>query len=205
MIWSQDEYIKAWDFATRAHAGQTFQSEREGERLPYINHLAAVAMEVMAALSADQAPRQSTEDVNLAVQCALLHDTLEDTSTSYDELQSIFGDAVANGVLALTKNCQLPKTERMADSLVRIQQCPQSVWWVKLADRITNLSEPPFTWSNSKKSAYRQEAMLILAALASSHVTLATRLQQKINIYLRYIEPGQCGFSPDNNVLLCDK
>ena len=43
-------------------------------------------------------------DLDFAVQVALLHDIIEDTATTYDELAEHFGSKVADGVLALTKN-----------------------------------------------------------------------------------------------------
>jgi len=87
----------------------------------------------------------NTEDFNvaLAIQAALLHDTIEDTDTTFSEVEENFGTAVANAVLALTKNESLPKEEQMMDSLKRIKKLPYDVWAVKMADRITNLQKPP--------------------------------------------------------------
>jgi (p)ppGpp synthase/HD superfamily hydrolase len=62
-------------------------------------------------------------DLNYAVQLALLHDTLEDTETKLSELEEKFGEKVALGVEALTKNDNLTsKKERMDDSLIRINK-----------------------------------------------------------------------------------
>ena len=47
-------------------------------------------------------------DINTAVQIALLHDVLEDTDTTYEELEETFGNDVATGVLTLTKQTELP-------------------------------------------------------------------------------------------------
>jgi (p)ppGpp synthase/HD superfamily hydrolase len=137
-------------------------------------------MEVMSAI----VQQPNMENPNLSIQCALLHDTLEDTPVTYDELLLRFGEDVSNGVLALTKNKQLPtKTEQMADSLMRIRSQPHEIWIVKLADRITNLQTPPSHWSKQKIRAYREEAITILDALGSSHDYLATRLEKKIEHY----------------------
>jgi guanosine-3',5'-bis(diphosphate) 3'-pyrophosphohydrolase len=51
----------------------------------------------------------------------------------------------------LTKKENLPKGEKMVDSLKRIKDLQKEVWAVKLADRITNLQEPPQSWDNFKK------------------------------------------------------
>jgi len=183
--WSQETYIKAWDFASRVHNGQTYATSQAGESIAYINHIGAVAMEVMWAIT--QTP---TCDGDLAVQCALLHDVIEDTSYTQSDLAALFGQAVAQGVAALSKNPELPKAEQMADSLQRIRQQPQEIWMVKMADRINNLDDPPFYWENAKKLAYREEARLIYQQLHRANDHLAERLQSKIAAYDQYLEPA---------------
>ena len=181
--WSQEFFKDAWNFATRFHKGQTFQGPQQGEQIDYLNHVGSVAMEVIWAL-----PTDPKLDGNLAVQCALLHDVLEDTPATYELVLERFGRQVADGVLALTKDHRLPtKEEQMADSLYRIRFQPKEVWMVKLADRITNLYEPPCHWDNAKRNAYRQEAMQIHYALRDANVSLAGRLWEKIEQYPRYL------------------
>jgi len=183
--WCPESYKVAWQFATRKHAGQTYGGAEEGERIPYINHLASVTMEVSLAAVTTPEPVNAT----LAVQCALLHDTIEDTDATYDEVSSLFGAEVAEGVLALSKDTNLPtKQAQMQDSLQRIQQQPKEVWMVKLADRITNLYRPPFYWHNDKILAYQSEAQLILDALGSSNAVLTTRLAEKISAYPQFLK-----------------
>lgn len=175
-IWSQEKYLAAWLFAAEAHGAQTVP----GTALPYVVHVGAVAMEVTAALVNGSA----VDNPDLAVQCALLHDVIEDTSISVDLVAARFGDAVAAGVLALSKDSRLPtKTEQMADSLRRIQQQPREVWMVKLADRTVNLQPPPPHWAAAKIAAYREEARTILAVLGPADAYLAKRLAQKIEVY----------------------
>ena len=93
--WDRESYIKACRFAAQAHRGQLVP----GSDLPYLMHLNLVSMEILAALSAE-----SGHNGDLAIQCALLHDTIEDTDTSYEQIESIFGISVADGVAALSKN-----------------------------------------------------------------------------------------------------
>lgn len=175
--WSQDAYIKAYRFAVEAHNGQLFP----GTKLPYIMHVSFVCVEVIATLAYE--PEQ---DGNLTVQCALLHDVIEDTAVTYKDVKGEFGTAVANGVLALTKNNTLPKPQQMADSLHRIQQQPYEIWLVKLADRITNLAQPPHYWSREKKERYQQEAIQIHSALHEASPYLGARLLEKIKTYESY-------------------
>ena len=174
--WSQDLYIKAYQYAAKAHNGQLLP----GSELPYIVHLSFVSMEIMAALTEDYRKL----DGNLAIQCALLHDTMEDAGISYYEIRDIFGQRVADGVNALSKRSMFAtKKEKMIDSLVRIKTQPIEVWMVKLADRITNLMPPPSHWSQKKIENYREEAKLIFTALKGANEYLASRLYMKIEAY----------------------
>lgn len=169
----QTIYQETIKFAARRHGEQ--KQIIPGTDLPYLVHLANVAMEVLMA-----AANTPQFNAGLAVQLALLHDTLEDTNTSYQELESRFGKQVADGVFALTKDPGLPGDKKMQDSLDRIKQQPKEVWAVKLADRITNLQKPPLHWSIEKIEAYRIEAALILQELKGGNVYLEDRLGEKI-------------------------
>jgi (p)ppGpp synthase/HD superfamily hydrolase len=179
-VWNQDIYTRTWHFASELHKGQALP----GSEIPYINHLANVSQEVMAAL----AHGAEVENPDLAVQCALLHDTLEDTDCTFDQILQAFGEQVANGVSALSKDCSLgSKQAMMSDSLQRIQQQPKEVWMVKLADRISNLQKPPVHWDREKKQYYRHEAQCIHDALKEACPYLAYRLQSKIDNYVAYM------------------
>lgn len=178
-IWTPDIYTTTWNFASEAHQGQTVP----GTKLPYINHIANVTMEVMTAI----ANTANVANPNLAIQCALLHDTIEDTTVTYESLVVHFGHEVANGVMALTKNENLPdKATKMVDSLARIQQQPHEVWMVKLADRISNLQPPPGFWDKPKIHRYREEAEMIQTSLGAANDYLAQRLTEKIQAYERF-------------------
>jgi (p)ppGpp synthase/HD superfamily hydrolase len=175
-VWDQDVYLKAWNFASIVHNKQKVP----GSNLPYINHIGLVAMEAIAAI----AHGAHIEKPNLLVVCALLHDTIEDTSTTYDEITSEFGAEIADGVWSLTKNETLPsKRERMEDSICRIKQQPQEVWMVKLCDRITNLQPPPRDWDQEKISAYKEEARFVWDQLGQANPFLAGRLKMRIDGY----------------------
>jgi (p)ppGpp synthase/HD superfamily hydrolase len=135
-------------------------------------------MEIIAALS-----QESGYDGDLAIQCALLHDTIEDTDTTYAQIKSTFGIRVADGVQALSKNPDLEKSQQLTDSLDRIQQQPQEIWMVKLADRITNLQPPPTHWTDEKILRYQQGAVEIHARLQTASPYLGSRLAKKIHNY----------------------
>ena len=178
-IWDQDKYQQAWNFASEIHNGQTLPASD----IPYINHLGLVAMEATATVA-----HEAIDSPNLLVLCALLHDAIEDTDATYEDIASRFGRDIADGVLALTKNTQLPsKPEQMKDSLRRIKLQPKEVWMVKLCDRITNLQQPPSHWNKAKIASYQSEARLILEALGEASPFLAQRLAAKISNYDQYL------------------
>ena len=177
--WSPDAFAKAWHFASLHHAGQTYAGPEEGQSFDYLTHVGSVVVELIWAL-----PTAPNTDGNLALQCAVLHDVIEDTDATYDLVAESFGKAVADGVMALSKNPALPtKAGQMADSLRRIRQQPQEVWMVKMADRITNLDPPPYHWDDTKIKAYRREAIAIHDALHTANAALANRLREKIKQY----------------------
>jgi len=181
--WDQEVYIQAWNFATQKHAGQTYGGSKEGMQVDYLNHIGVVAMEVMHCLQYTKIKY----DANLAIQCAILHDTIEDTNTTYEEIESIFGKKVAEGILALTKNEKLSKEQKMIDSLNRINLLTAEIATVKVADRITNLYHPPFYWDSNKIESYLQESKLIAQELTKADSVLVERLMYKIKEYKKFI------------------
>ncbi|MBN2695804.1 bifunctional (p)ppGpp synthetase/guanosine-3',5'-bis(diphosphate) 3'-pyrophosphohydrolase [bacterium] len=181
---SIDKIQDIWLLVSKLHKGQSYGGAEEGLKIDYINHIGSVVFEIMNAIKFD-----STIDEELAISCALLHDTIEDTSIDYQFIKDSFGVSIADGVLALTKNSQISgKTEQMIDSLERIKSQPKEIWCVKLADRICNLYAPPFYWNRDKKIAYLNEAKIIYNHLKDGNDYLSNRLLQKIDSYKHYIE-----------------
>lgn len=126
-------------------------------------------------------------NADLAIKCAIFHDSIEDTEQSFEGVKELFGIEVANEVMALTKNEELEsKEEMMLDSLNRIKEQLKEIWAVKMADRICNLYAPPFYWNKERKMMYQKEAQLIHRELKEGNNYLAERLEKKINEYARY-------------------
>ena len=179
-MFSQENYIEVLNFAALAHGEQ-----KTPKGLPYIAHITCVAMEVINACEKSQLEQNKTD---LAISCALLHDVIEDTNITYDEIYVKFGDKIANGVEALTKDkTKSTKQEQMKDSLERLLAQPYEIQMVKLADRITNLGIPPKHWDSEKIKKYQEEAALILSCLKNSNIYLSKRLEEKIEEYKKYI------------------
>ena len=177
IAWRVDEYIRALHFAGKAHSGQ----EIPGSGLPFIVHLSSVSLEVISAMMVEP-----EHDGDLMIKCALLHDVLEDTKVTYDQVKSEFDVRVADGVKALTKNSEIEKTLQMVECLARIQKQPQEIWMVKLADRIVNLQPPPSYWTPERRSQYLEQSKEIYEALKVASQFLATRLLSKIQDYKQY-------------------
>jgi (p)ppGpp synthase/HD superfamily hydrolase len=161
---------EAWLFAARKHLGQSYP----GTDLPYLVHIGAVLLNLVPALE-----RAPLLDADLARCCAILHDTVEDTKTTHDEIEAQFGKRIAAGVAALTKDKQ-KGPRAMEDSLQRIQTQPREIWLVKLADRAANLGTPPAHWSREKCLAYAAEGETILNTLGTASAELAARLAERI-------------------------
>jgi (p)ppGpp synthase/HD superfamily hydrolase len=173
-----DKYDAAARFAAAAHLGQTLK----GSDVPYLLHVTLVAAEVMTALQ-----HEAVDDPDLAVQCALLHDTVEDTSVTLDQIADRFGAVVAAGVDALSKRSGVDRA--MEDSLRRVDASSREIRLVKLADRTANMAAPPHFWSSDKRRAYRAQAQMILDRLGDASPTLAARLAARIEAYGEFLHP----------------
>ena len=182
--WAIDELQDIWQLASNLHDGQKYGGQEEGQKIEYINHIGSVTFEILKAIEID-----NTLNSDLSIKCAILHDTIEDTKLTIEEVENRFGKNVANGVLALTKKEQDDTVkDKMLDSLARIKKQPKEVWAVKMADRICNLYAPPFYWSNDKKKAYLDEAKIIHKELKNGSSYLANRLLEKIEKYNSFID-----------------
>ena len=179
-MFCQENYTKALEYASCAHGEQ-----KTPKGLPYVVHITSVTMEV---INACEKSKLDVDKANLAISCALLHDVIEDTNITYDDLYVDFSETIANGVEALTKDKSLEtKQEQMKKSIEMLLEQPYEVQMVKLADRITNLSTPPGHWSKDKKKAYLKESSFIYSCLKNSNVYLSKRLEEKIENYKKFI------------------
>lgn len=115
-------------FAARAHTGQL----RKDRATPYFSHAARVALTLRHTFAC-------ADPVALAA--ALLHDTIEDTTTDYDDLDESFGPEVAAIVAALTKNMILPERDREPEYDARLVKADWRARLIKLADAYDNLAD----------------------------------------------------------------
>lgn len=175
-----DLYRDALDFACKAHN----QQKMPASELPYFLHISEVMTETLLAF-------QETNDKNLnqdlGVLVAILHDTIEDTDATLEEIEKKYGNDVKNGVWAMTKDEKLPKEEQMNDSLEKLLKEPIEVQMVKLADRVVNLKAPPSYWAAIRTRQYCDESKVILEKLGKANQYLAKRLEEKIENYKQYL------------------
>lgn len=163
-------------FASIAHEGQKMFEPQ----VCYVTHIVGVASNVLEAY--ENGDRDF--DLDYALKVAMLHDTMEDTSVTYLDIVSKFGKDIADGVSALSKNENIDKELRMADSIARIKKLRKEVAIVKLADRVYNLRCAPKGWSKEKREGYVKEGSLIHSELGYANTYLADKLLNRIDHYL---------------------
>ena len=133
----------AFEFAAVKHTDQRRKGAR-GE--PYLNHLAEVARLLVDATGGADAA---------LIAAGLLHDTIEDTDTSYAELVAAFGTDVADLVEEVTDDKNLPKQERKRLQVEKASGKSPRARMIKIADKISNLlalqRTPPADWSETRK------------------------------------------------------
>ncbi|MBR6779295.1 MAG: bifunctional (p)ppGpp synthetase/guanosine-3',5'-bis(diphosphate) 3'-pyrophosphohydrolase [Clostridia bacterium] len=176
MKWDNKKLYKALCFATKKHKNQQLKHPKD---VPYSAHLCAVLTNAIKYAS------ELKEDINwdLLVCSALLHDTIEDTETTYEEILSEFSKDVADAVLSLTKNNDIPHNNRIKDSIDRIKKQPKEVAIVKMSDRLFNMHiRIPF-WSEEKSREYAEEAKLICDELGYACEPLRVELKNYIKNY----------------------
>jgi myo-inositol-1(or 4)-monophosphatase len=115
---------EAAEFAAKAHEGVM----RKGSRIPYIYHPMEVALVVS----------QMTDDEEL-IAAAYLHDVLEDTPTTAEELRELFGDRVVALVMAETEDKSRSWRERKAHTIEHVKYAPREIQILTLADKVCNL------------------------------------------------------------------
>lgn len=147
--------LRAATFAADKHRGQR---RKDAEASPYINHPLALASVLTN--------EGKISDTNV-IAAALLHDTVEDTETTIEELQAAFGIEIAEIVAEVTDDKSLPKAERKRLQVVKSAAKSDGAKLVKLADKICNLRDivasPPPDWPVERRQAYFDWAEQVIA------------------------------------------
>jgi GTP diphosphokinase / guanosine-3',5'-bis(diphosphate) 3'-diphosphatase len=156
--------LDALAFAAERHRDQ----RRKGiESSPYINHPIALAR--MLVLEA----RIEEPEV---IAAALLHDTIEDTETTLEELAARFGERVAGIVAEVTDDTALPKLDRKRLQVEHAAELSREAKLVKLADKTCNLRDvascPPADWSLERRAEYFDWAKRVVDRLRGTNPSL---------------------------------
>lgn len=138
--------LQAASFAAKKHRGQ----QRKGAvEEPYINHPLEVA-NLLANVG-------KVEDYDILI-AALLHDTIEDTETTKEEIAELFGKRVSAMVLEVTDDKSLPKAERKQKQIEHAPHLSVGAKQIKLADKSSNIRDvtenPPDFWSDERRLEY---------------------------------------------------
>ena len=152
--------LRAASFAARKHHGQT----RADNQTPYFSHVARVTLILSHVFGVED------EEVLTA---SLLHDTLEDTATDYDEIEALFGTRIADYVVLLTKNVMLPKNDREEDYVRRLTEAPEPVMIAKMADLYDNLSDRIHSPKLRKTAATAEKLLGIFGPRLHSRIGVA--------------------------------
>ena len=159
-----NQLIRAIAFAADKHRKQR---RKDADASPYINHPIALA----SVLSAEG----GIEDQRVLI-AAILHDTIEDTDTSYDELVQWFGEEIARIVAEVTDDKSLPKAERKRLQIEHAAHISHEAKLVKLADKICNLRDilatPPADWTEERKREYFDWAKRVVDEMRGAHAEL---------------------------------
>ena len=150
-------FIRAVAFAAEKHRNQR---RKDAEASPYINHPIALA-NVLA--------NEGNVEESTVLCAAVLHDTIEDTETTADEIRELFGDQVTSIVLEVTDDKSLDKDIRKKLQIEHAPHLSREAKLVKLADKICNLRDilvaPPAGWSAERKREYFDWAEQVVAGL----------------------------------------
>jgi guanosine-3',5'-bis(diphosphate) 3'-pyrophosphohydrolase len=166
------EVRRATGFAAWKHTGQF----RKGEgKTPYIHH----PIEVAAILS--EAGAVTDSDL---LQAALLHDTIEDTETSSDEIETHFVSRVCSIVLEVTDDASLQKPERKAAQIAHAPHISKEAQSLKLADKISNVFDVAFStpvdWPAERQLAYFDWASQVVAGLRGCNAALEALFDEQV-------------------------
>lgn len=165
--------LDAASFAADKHRRQR---RKDAEASPYINHPLALA-DILARVG-------GVEDAKV-IAAALLHDTVEDTDTSIEELQARFGKRIASMVAEVTDDKSLSKEERKRLQVTKARTKSLGARLVKLADKIANLrdltSAPPADWSDERRAQYFDWAREVVGELRGTSPSLEAAFDEAYN------------------------
>jgi len=182
MVVEEVDYNKALEFATEKHKGQV----RRVDKTPYINHPIRVA---------DVLKLYAPEDENYStlLACAYLHDTLEDTNTSFIELKNCFGLLVARIVMEVSTAPFASDEVKTAYLCRQVKYMSSRALTIKLADRLDNISDLANMEKEKMAVKIDQTSKMINCILKSRHLnklqlTLCTLIKRQLEECKKFLK-----------------
>jgi guanosine-3',5'-bis(diphosphate) 3'-pyrophosphohydrolase len=171
--------IEGVNFAAKKHQSQL---RKDMAQTSYLVHLLSVAHHLVSV------GHVRIPEIIIA---SLLHDTLEDTETTYQEIISLFGEKVADYVQEVTDNKSLPKVERKRLQIVTAPHKSAGAAQIKLADKWDNLNDllqfPPPEWTHERIISYFAWAKQVVEALPWVNANLVHSVEKVLEEYQNVI------------------
>ncbi|XP_076544757.1 metazoan SpoT homolog-1 isoform X1 [Osmia lignaria lignaria] len=149
------------------------QRRKDSEGTPYVNHVIGVANILI---------QEGNVHDPVVILSALLHDTVEDTNTTFEEIEAQFGTEVCNVVKEVTDDKSLPKQERKRLQIENAPKNSHKAKLVKLADKLYNLRDleknPPVGWSPERIKEYFKWAKAVIDGCRKTNSNLETELDK---------------------------
>ena len=162
--------LRALEFAAWKHRDQR---RKDSNASPYINHPIALATVLRI--------EGNVQDATV-IAAALLHDTIEDTETTWQELRGAFGEEIAEIVLEVTDTKWLDSATRKRPQVQKALASSKRAKLVKLADKICNLRDilasPPAKWTLERQQKYFDWAKEVVDRIRGVHPDLERRFDE---------------------------
>jgi len=163
------------DFAAEKHR---FQTRKNKERTPYISHPIGVAYHLMEVGEVREAS---------VVIGALLHDTVEDTQTTFEEIENKFGKQISGLVREVTDDKSLARDVRKRFQVISASHKSKGAAQIKLADKLFNLKDlynnPPPDWTQARIDRYYEWAQSVVDRLPNANDKLHDAIKEIIDQY----------------------
>ncbi len=175
-------------FTALRFAAERHQDQRRkgGEASPYINHLIDVAERLWVTGGVRDIP---------TIAAAILHDTVEDTGTTKEEIARIFGDDIAAVVMEVTDDKNLPQAERKRKQVEHASSLSEQARLIKLADKSSNIADiiasPPVGWSIERRRRYIEWGREVVDEIRGANEALERAFDELCERALASIGPGK--------------
>jgi guanosine-3',5'-bis(diphosphate) 3'-pyrophosphohydrolase len=171
----KDQILAAALFAAEKHQGQV---RKDRYQTPYIIHPLGVANQLIE--------HARVRDVAI-IQSALLHDTVEDTNTSLEELKEQFGERVAQYVSEVTDDKSIPRSEQKQLQIVHASEKSEGAALIKLSDKLYNVRDvatnPPPSWDQERRDEYVRWSAEVVNSLSHQDPKLKSQFEKVVSTY----------------------